>query len=145
MKDIAGYEGQYAVTEDGKVWSYKRNSFLSPNRIYSGYLRVGLRDSKNGQKRKAHSIHRLVAIAYIENPEGKEEVNHKNGVRYDNRVENLEWATRSENNQHAWTHGNKKFVLTEKFRKSVSQNARVATAARMAKRTHKGAICNTIM
>jgi len=141
VKDIAGYEGQYAITTDGKVWSYKRQRFIAAQPIYSGYLRVGLRDRNNGQTRKMFLVHRLVAQAYLPNDEHKPEVNHKNSIRDDNRVENLEWSTRSENNQHAWDHGSKVFVKTEAFRQSVSRNIAVALNARMAKRhsIHAGA------
>jgi hypothetical protein len=109
MKDIFGYEGQYSVTKDGKVYSHKRKRFLKPTNL-KGYQRVKLRDTKNNQKRSEQLVHRLVAKAYIENPNNKLEINHKNSIRNDNRVDNLEWATRSENNQHAWTYGNKVYV-----------------------------------
>lgn len=112
LRDIRDFENQYAVTDDGRVWSHKRKIFMRPTSIYSGYVRVRLR---NGPKvNKYYLIHRLVADAFIPNPVGKLEVHHINGVRNDNRLENLGWVTRSENNQAAWTYGAKKFVLTEK-------------------------------
>ncbi len=60
--------------------------------------------SKNG-KRKRFSIHRIVSIAFISNPFNKRTVNHINGIKTDNRVENLEWATYQENQRHAWEMG----------------------------------------
>ena len=94
MKDVVGYEGLYAVTEEGQVWSYKSKKFLSPADNGHGYLQVGLR--KDG-KTKMLRVHRLVAEAYIPNPEGKKDVNHKDGNRGNNNINNLEWATRKEN------------------------------------------------
>lgn len=112
MRDIVGYEGQYAVTKDGRVWSYKRNAFMR-QQDHKGYRRVGLRSPGH---RKLCLVHRLVAEAYIENVKGKAEVNHINSNRADNRVDNLEWVTRSENNQHAWDKGAKQFKMTDNFR-----------------------------
>ena len=87
MKDIKGYEGLYAITSCGKVRSYRRKKFLCPNTSVDGYVRVGLH--KNG-KTKTIEIHRLVAEAYIPNPEGLPQVNHKNENPSDNNLENLE-------------------------------------------------------
>lgn len=141
MIDIKGYEGQYAIDELGRVYSYKRKRFNSLVRDKKGYLRIGLRDSNNNQKRTAFLVHRLVAMTYLPNEQNKKEVNHKNNIRSDNSVYNLEWVTREENNQHAWDHGNKKFVKTDKFVSSVRENIKKAIAANV-KRSKK---CNTIM
>jgi hypothetical protein len=94
MKDIKGYEGLYAITSCGKVWSYRRKKFLSPADNGHGYLHVVLR--KNGVN-KHYRVHRLVAEAYIPNPENKSAVNHKDEIRNHNWVGNLEWATAKEN------------------------------------------------
>lgn len=96
MKDIKNYEGLYAVTEDGKVWSYKNSRWLSPlnNR---GYLRVQL--CKEG-KVTSYSIHRLVAAAYLPNPEGLPQVNHKDEDKTNNSVANLEWCSAEYNNSY---------------------------------------------
>jgi len=133
VKEIEGFEGQYAITKDGKVWSFKTNKWISIHRIYSGYERVTLRDSKNKNKAHHFLVHRLVANAYLENPDGKLEVNHINSIRDDNKLENLEWATRSENNRHAWNCGNKTFVKTDKFVRSVRENAKIARNVRMSR------------
>jgi hypothetical protein len=130
MKDILGYEGQYSITRDGKVYSHKRKRFLNPTNL-KGYKRVKLRDSNNNQKISNQLIHRLVAKAFIPNPNNKLEINHKNSIRDDNRVDNLEWATRSENNQHAWTYGNKVFKITEKYLNAVRKNINIARKHRL--------------
>lgn len=95
MKDIKGYEGLYAITSCGKVWSYRSQKFLKPRNDKDGYLLVNL--SNNGQ-RKTFKVHRLVADAYIPNKEEKETVNHKDENKQNNCVNNLEWLTRTENN-----------------------------------------------
>jgi len=94
MKDIPGYEGKYAATEDGRIYSHKSKRFLKPYRCTRGYEQQSL----DGKKQ---FIHRLVALTYLPNPQNKDFVNHKNGNKSDNRVSNLEWCTRSENMQHA--------------------------------------------
>lgn len=90
MKDIKGYEGEYAVTSCGKVWSYKRKQFLKPWNNGQGYLQVTL--TQNGIQKK-HKVHRLVAEAYLDNPDGLPLVNHKDEIKTHNWVNNLEWCT----------------------------------------------------
>lgn len=94
----------YLVTANGEVFSScnRRVKKLRPGTKPAGYRFVGLhRDGKTSYKH----VHRLVAEAFIPNPLGLLEVNHKNGLKTDNRVENLEWVTRSENAQHAMDSG----------------------------------------
>jgi plasmid maintenance system antidote protein VapI len=93
-KDIEGYEGLYAITVDGRVWSYRSNKFLSPADDGYGYKQVKL--TKDG-KQKACRVHRLVGQAFIPNPENKPQINHKDAVRDNNHVDNLEWVTAQEN------------------------------------------------
>ena len=94
MKDIVGYEQEYAVTEDGRIWSYKTKRFLSPGKHKGGYLQVAL--WKNN-KPKYYFIHRLVAEAFIPNPDNLQQVNHKDENKTNNNVWNLEWRTRKYN------------------------------------------------
>lgn len=103
MKDIPGYEGLYAASEDGQIWSHRNKIIMKQQLTSMGYPTVQL--CVNG-KRKALSVHRLIAFAYL----GKSElvVNHKNGIKRDNRIENLEYCTRSENIKHAFRTGLKK-------------------------------------
>ncbi len=105
-KNIKGYEGRYMASDDGRIKSLVKKGCSSQNESIlegspdkDGYLRVGIRD-KNG-KAKTAKIHRLVAETFIPNPENLPQVNHKNGVKTDNRVENLEWITNVDNIRHA--------------------------------------------
>lgn len=92
-------KGEYRVSSLGRVMSLKGGKVKILNLTYDGkgYAYVGIH--KDGAQKKIH-VHVLVATAFIPNPENKREVNHKNGNKSDNRVENLEWATSSENRQH---------------------------------------------
>lgn len=118
MKQIKEYP-KYFVTEDGKVWSAKGKKGKWLSLLKNGdYLKVIFSVKNN---KKSFLTHRLVAEAYIPNPDNKPFVNHKNGIPTDNRVENLEWVTAQENTQHAWETGLcKKFTLTEEQRKKIS-------------------------
>ena len=106
---IKGYEGLYQISNLGNVKSFKTNKLLSNKRIDgSGYAQVALR--KNG-KVKELRINRLVAFHFIGDPENdKLTVNHKDGIKLNNKVDNLEWATLSEQMIHAYKNGLKKPV-----------------------------------
>ncbi len=90
MKDIDGYEGLYAITYDGKVWSHRKNRYINLMLCGRGYLQAHL--WKNGV-RKPCLVHRLVAQAFIPNPNNLPQVNHKDEDKTNNHVNNLEWCS----------------------------------------------------
>lgn len=89
MRDIPGYEGLYAATSCGKIWSHKSKKFLSPSN-WKGYLKVCLR--KDG-KTITCRVHRLIALAYLPNPLNLSQVNHKDEDTTHNWINNLEWCS----------------------------------------------------
>lgn len=113
FRDVAGYEGHYSVTDDGRVWSnehhwvtghhgkIRRHRGAGWARQYetrAGYRVVHL---KRGGHVRTISVHRLVAAAFLPNAEGLPHVNHSNLRRADNRARNLEWCSAAENKQHS--------------------------------------------
>lgn len=94
---VRGYEEYYQVSTLGAVYS-NRNKRLLRGVKDGGYVFINA--SVDGVRKKT-PVHRWVAIAFIENPEEKLQVNHINGVPWDNRASNLEWTTASENSTHA--------------------------------------------
>ena len=113
-RDIKGYEGAYQVSSYGRIRSFKNNKVkvLKAQHHYKGYLFVTL--LKNGISKK-YKVHRLVAQAFIPNPNNYPQVNHKDEVKDNNVVENLEWCTASYNN----TYNNKAKKIGETHNKKV--------------------------
>lgn len=101
-RDIEIVNGIYSVSNQGRVKNNRTGYILKPVKFTKGYVKVNL---KVGGRSQNCLVHRLVAMAFIENPENKAEVNHKNGIHDDNRLENLEWVTGEENKRHAYETG----------------------------------------
>ena len=97
VKDVKGYEGLYAITNNGRVWSYRKSRWMKVWVDVYGYLRVKFTVNYKYTNPK---VHRLVATTFVDNVENKPQVNHKNGIKADCRAANLEWVTARENLQH---------------------------------------------
>ena len=109
-RPVVGYEGLYEVSSFGRIRSLERRArtangyrkvpgkIMSPRPHHAGYVCMQF---CVGHKRSYKTYHRVVAEAFIPNPEGLPEINHKNGDKKDNRPENLEWCTRRQNIEHA--------------------------------------------
>jgi hypothetical protein len=147
-------ETNYSISETGEVKNDVSGRLLNPS-IQQGYCHVGL--TIDGKIRRFR-VHRLVAIAFIENPENKPYVNHIDGCRSNNSVENLEWCTPAENTQHAVKTGlmsptrEKRVIqyslngekiqefisLSEAARQTGSQGAKITLCCQFQRKTHNG-------
>lgn len=129
-KPVKGYENYYEVSNLGRIKSLARTvswknragnissrqdgeKIIAPDVLQTGYVRVKFRV---GGIVKAYSVHRIVAEHFIDNPSGKPCVNHKDGNRTNNKVNNLEWCTYSENNLHEWRVLGKKSYNSRKIK-----------------------------
>lgn len=99
FKRIPGLHGYYA-NKKGEIYSDKWDRVLTPSIDSDGYLVVSIYSGNGAPKNK--KVHRLVAITFIPNPNGYETIDHLNNIKTDNRVENLEWCTASENTHRQW-------------------------------------------
>ena len=125
-KDIEGYEGLYKISNYGEVWSVRKQGLLKKGKCATGYYSVSLAKNK---KQKTFTIHRLVAIHFIDNPLKKPCVNHMDESRTNNHYSNLEYASYYENNKHARDNLLNNISLSNKerwndldFRKRTSKN-----------------------
>lgn len=106
FKPIKNWEDLYEITNEGKVYSIRKGTYLKPRLSLDGYERVTLcRDGKRYEMR----VHRLVSETFLENKEQSSEVNHKDFNKCNNFVNNLEWCTGSQNVQHAINNNRKGF------------------------------------
>ncbi len=141
-RDIEGYEGLYQVSNLGRVRSLRNTcgrlldepKIKKATKDHGGYLTVTFSVE---YKRKTYKVHRLVATAFIPNPENKPQVNHINGVKTDNCVKNLEWCTARENMIHAFSVGLNKGSPGEKHHMAKLNNEQVAEIRRIYKKRDK--------
>jgi len=120
QKDVVGYEGLYTISDNGDVFSTYRKRLLKPYVSSDGYLRVNLCKDK---KAKCTMLHRIIAEAFIPNPNMLPFVNHKDGNKANFKIENLEWITASGNVYHAFKTGLNHISL--KCREAVSKIAAI--------------------
>ena len=118
MRKIEGFPG-YLITENGEVWSEKRKAFRKLTKTKTGYLMVAFRTQGKFVNK---SVHRLVAKAYIPNPENKPIVNHLDGCKTNNCVDNLEWVSAADNVAHAWRNG--LCTVSDKLREVARETAK---------------------
>ena len=126
MKDIPNYEGLYAATEEGQIWSYYKKRFLTPSIGKGGYLKVTLVKDKQKQTKL---IHRLIAETFIENPNNYPVVNHKNEDKTNNNITNLEWCTYEYNSNYG--------TLKEKAKEKIVQYRKEHPDFMKGKNNHK--------
>ncbi len=150
-KDIKGFEGRYAVSSLGNVKGLPRSITYSNGGIRcttkefilgkifkkTGYFVV---TPSNGKERKQTHIHRLVAEAFIPNPNNLPQVNHINGIKTDNRVENLEWCTPGQNSVHAYRTGLK--LISDKQRAFIGRYSKEVRSRKVIQMDMHGNVLN---
>lgn len=101
-KDLAGYSGEYRIYEDGRIWSYKTKRFLKKQLDKDGYYRYTV---CRGGKVKNMTLHRWLYLSFVGDIPKDNQINHKDGVKTNNNLNNLEVCTPKENTLHAWGTG----------------------------------------
>ena len=118
---IEGYDGMYQVSNMGRILSMKKGTpyILKPYPTRQGYMMVRLYENGGKRNYRDYAVHRLVAIAFIPNNDGKPEVNHIDGNKANNCADNLEWCTPKENMAHSWEKG-----LSNNTYKAIQQHSK---------------------
>lgn len=114
LKDIPGYEGLYAATKNGQIYSYKRKKFLTPEAVHNGYYRVCLTDASGNKKHMR--IQRVILMTFnpIDNCE-EYDASHLNEIRTDNRLSNLAWMSHRDN----INYGSHNIKLSQSIKKKI--------------------------
>ena len=99
-KDVVGFEDYFMVSDCGDVWSKRTNKVLKQRYNKSGYLVISTKIGGRKGRNHCFRVHRLVAEAFVSNPDNKPVVNHIDGIKGNNHVSNLEWCTPQENTKH---------------------------------------------
>lgn len=156
-RPVPGYEHGYEVSDHGNVRSlFRSRRLLKPASDRYGYRRVMLY-GEDGRTPKGHTVHRLVASAFLENPSGLPWVNHINGQKADNRASNLEWCDRAGNVRHAVQSGlakplkgetNPAAVFSDRERHVISRLAQIGFSQKAIAEmfdTNQGAISRIVL
>ena len=123
-KDVPGYEGLYMALSDGRIWSYASQTYLTPMTDQKGYKAVKL--YKKGEWKQI-KVHRVVLSTFVHQPPGKDQINHIDGVKDNNSLNNLEWVTGKENMRHAFDNGLEKGKRGEEHNMAKLKNEDVIT------------------
>lgn len=133
-KDVIGYEGLYKVSSDGQI--INRKGKIKSQNLRKEYYSVILYNSFHEWKN--HTVHRLVAIHFLDNPENLSQVNHKDGNKLNNSYSNLEWCTPKQNTDHAINHGLRRPAVGQKYKRSSLTDYDVRVIRKMSETlTHK--------
>ena len=133
-RDVPDYEGRYLVSDDGRLLSL-RSGLMRPPLNDEGYRQIVL--VKDG-KQRCLLLHRLVALAFVPNPDGKPTVNHINEDKEDNRAVNLEWTTMRENDNHATR--NARIADSHRGRGGKRKPVRMLTEGGLCVREYRGVV-----
>ena len=134
--DLNGFESKYKVTSDGKIYSTYLNDFIKPFYSKGGYIRVKL---NYGDRSKKYMVHRLVAMAFLPNPENKPQVDHIDRDRTNNNIENLQWVSAKENSNLAVERGSKDTMLYVFTNEKTGEILKFSNRHKMLK--HFGKVC----